>query len=453
MTSLVLPSTLVGPFHLAVDTSSNLYLGRTNGVGSAVIYRLAPNGVLSTLIDFPQQSGALNLMSSLNGLATDLAGNVYASNGLHYYQSSAFDGYLDTGNTIIKISPNGVATTVAGVLGQTGSLDETGALALFNNPQGLAVDPQGNIVVADSRNNAIRRISSSGRVTTLAGHAPNTAPVDGIGSAAGFVEITGLASDKLGRIAVVEASAVRSMTQAGTVSTIPALSISAGNPRYSGAAFDVAGNLYTARNNYARTFSDSTLLKIAPNGSSAPVVTQSYFGQLALDALGNIFATNNYASSPVTKISTDGVTSLIKDDRFPFLTALAIGNAGDLYACTPDHAVIKISPSGTMSVLAGIAGKSGYADGAASTALFRRPQGIAVDAAGNVYVADTENNVIRKITSGGVVSTVAGNAVSSDTVMGALPGGLYRPTHLAFDGDGSLLVTVNEVAVVRIRLP
>ncbi len=443
VTPLVLPPTLVGLFHLAVDTSSNLYLGHNN-----VIYRLAPNGVLSTLTVFTRQSGAPNPMSALNGLATDLAGNVYASNGMAHYQWG-LGGYWDTGNTVIKISPNGLPTTVAGVLGQAGSLDETGALALFKNPKGLAVDPQGNIVVADSYNNTVRRISPSARVTTLAGHAPYTAPVDGTGSAAGFVQITGLASDKLGRIAVVEASAIRPLTQAGAVSTIPALSIPASNPRYSGAAFDAAGNLYTARNEESRISDDSKILKIAPNGSSTSVASGKSFENLALDGLGNIFATIS-DTYRITKISIDG-----SESSFPtsvgFL-AHTMGTSGDLYGCTGDR-VIKITPSGTVSVLAGIAGKSGYTDGSASSALFSYCRGIAVDGSGNVYVAETDNNVIRKITPDGIVSTVAGRFGSSDTVMGALPGGLYRPRHLAFDGDGSLLVTVDEAAVVRIRLP
>ncbi len=459
VTPLVIAPGFAGTLYLAVDTSSNLYIGdsATGGPelessGNAVVYRLAPNGTLLTLIGFAPQPVGTKAAFSLNGLATDLAGNVYVSNGMYYFSSTQNTGLLYTGNTIIRVNPNGLTRTVAGILGQTGSLDEAGASALFNNPKGLVVDPQGNIVVADSGNNTVRRISPLARVTTLAGNAPPTAPVDGTGSAAGFVQITGLALDKLGRIAVVEASAIRSLTKAGAVSTISALSIPASNPRYSGAAFDVAGNLYTARNNYAGTLSDSTIFKIASNGKATPVVTQSYFGQLAVDASGNIFGTNNNASSPITKISTGGATSFVT--RYEkSLTALAISTSGDLYACTFDGTVIKISPSGTVSVLAGMAGKSGYADGEGSTALFRRPQGIAVDTAGNVFVADTENNVIRKITPDAVVSTVAGRFGFNDTVTGALPGGLYRPTHLAFDGDGSLLVTVSGVAVVRIRLP
>ena len=458
VTPLALAPAFVGPLYLAVDASSNLYIGDSNtsgygASGNAVVYRLAPNGILSTLINYaPQDSLEAKIGFGLNGLATDPAGNVYASNGTYYFSLTPNIGSLYTGNTVLKISPNGLSTTLAGVLGQTGSLDETAALALFNNPTGLAVDPQGNIVVADSGNNTVRRISTSARVTTLAGHAPWAAPVDGTGSAAGFVAITGLASDKLGRIAVVEASAVRSINGAGAVSTVPGLSISSSRPRYSGAAFDVAGNLYTARNHYMGTFSDSTILKIAANGSSVPFsYGYDFFEDLALDVLGNIFATK-MSSDPITKISVGGSQSSFPTSA-KYLTALTMGISGDLYACTSDYTVIKISPSGTVSLLAGVAGQYGYADGAANTAVFSNLQGIAVDGSGNVYVADTFNNLIRKITPSGVVSTVAGRLGSADSVMGVLPGGLYRPSHLAFDGDGSLLVTVNGVAVVRLRLP
>lgn len=459
VTTLALAPAFVGPLHLAVDTSSNLYIGDSDtsgwgAKGNAVIYRLAPNGTLSTLISFAQQSAVPTTAFSLNGLATDPAGNVYTSNGIYSYSLAPSAHFVAAANTVVKISPSGLPTTVAGVWGQTGNLDEAATQALFNNPKGLAVDPQGNIVVADSENHTIRRISTSGRVTTLVGHTPLTASVDGTGSAAGFVAITGLAADKFGHIAAVEASTVRSITEAGAVSSMPAFSISkesSFNYSYSGAAFDAAGNLYTAGNWGSASFVNSTILKIALNGSSTLDVSGQYFQSLASDALGNIFAAN-YFNDTLWKFSTDGTKSLFAP-AVKYVSALSMGISGDLYACTFDNTVIKIAPSGTVSLLAGVPGKEGYADGPASTALFRRPLGIAIDGSGNVYVADTGNSLIRKITPNGVVSTVAGSFGSGDSVMGALPGGLYRPSHLAFDGDGSLLVSVNSVAVVRLRLP
>ena len=197
----------------------------------------------------------------------DAAGNVYVADA--------------SNDTIRKITPAGVVTTLAGSPGQTGSADGTGSAARFYSPRGVAVDAAGNVYVADTFNDTIRKITPAGVVTTLAGTAGQSGSADGTGSAARFDDPDGV-------------------------------------------AVDGAGNVYVA----------------------------------------------------------DSATTRSARSR----------------------------PAGVVTTLAGTAGQAGSADGTGSAARFNDPDGVAVDAAGNVYVADTSNDTIRKITPAGVVTTLAGIA-------------------------------------------
>src|SRR5213593_3736548 len=116
-----------------------------------------------------------------SGVAVDSAGNVYVA---------------DSGNsTIRKITPDGTVTTLAGSAGQSGSADGTGSAARFNNPRGVAVDSVGNVYVADTSNATIRKVTPAGAVTTLAGLAGSGGSADGTGSAARFLDPSGVAVD------------------------------------------------------------------------------------------------------------------------------------------------------------------------------------------------------------------------------------------------------------------
>ncbi|MBV8621658.1 MAG: SMP-30/gluconolactonase/LRE family protein [Curvibacter sp.] len=444
------PSTL----SLAVDGSSNLYIGvgaagGLSSPGTAAIYKLTPNGTQSTVADFSKTQAVPAASFSLNGLAVDAQGNVHASAGAFNFQPVPGVSFPYVADALIKIDPSGGISLEAGVWGQSGNQDGSASQALFNQPMGLALDPQGNLLLADSGNNTIRRVSTSGTVSTLAGHAPLTSPIDGTGSAAGFVAINGLAADQNGHIAVAENSALRSLTESGTVST--SQSVPSAHSTYNGAAFDTSGNLYTALNTTSGSLATSTVYKTSIQGVATSFATGSYFSNLAADSSGNLFANSNSASG-VLKISPTGQASSFAP-TISFASALATDSAGNLYATQFDHTIVVVTTYGTQSLLAGTSGQAGYADGPAAKALFRSPAGIAVDASGNVYVADTGNNLIRKISPQGSVSTVAGSFGSGDTSMGTLPGALYRPGPLALDSDGSLLVAVNGTSVVRLRLP
>src|SRR5207237_1018476 len=121
---------------------------------------------------------------------------------------------------------------------------------------------------------------------------------------------------------------------------------------------------------------------------------------------------------------------------------VAADGSGNVYVADTDNSTIrKITSAGVVSTLAGTAGSAGSADGTGSAARFNYPQGVAVDGSGNVYVADTDNNTIRKITSAGVVSTLAGTAGSTGGVDGTGSAAqFYSPYGVAVDGSGNVYV-------------
>src|SRR4051812_33658679 len=170
------------PYALAVDVGGNVFVADT---GTRTIRKITPSGVVTTLAGAAQ-------FSLPQGIAVDAAGNVFVS---------------DTGNsTIHKITAAGIVTTLAGEAGQTGVADGTGAAARFTYPFGLAVDAVGNIYVADFGNSAIRKITSGGTVTTLAGAAGVTGTADGPGSTARFDHPSAVSIDGAGNVYVIDTS-------------------------------------------------------------------------------------------------------------------------------------------------------------------------------------------------------------------------------------------------------
>jgi DNA-binding beta-propeller fold protein YncE len=126
-----------------------------------------------------------------------------------------------------------------------------------------------------------------------------------------------------------------------------------------------------------------------------------------------------------------------------------MGSDGNLYVADQGNNTIrKVTPAGVVETLAGLAGNVGSADGVGSAARFKTPTGISADDSGNLYVADLDNNLIRKITSGGTVTTIAGTLGSTSVTTGT-GGTLNRPMGIAL-GSGGVLYTVGDNAVLRI---
>jgi sugar lactone lactonase YvrE len=283
---------------------------------------------------------------------------------------------------IRKITTGAVVTTFAGS-GVGGATDATGTSATFNLPSGVAVDSSGNVSIADWSNQKIRVITPAGVVTTLAGCAGTcaTGGADGTGAAASFNGPQGNAVDSAGNIFVAEGTAnkIRKITPAGVVTTFagcaaPTSPCAAGSANGTGtaASFSTPTSIAidSANNLYVVDGANNKIRKITP----AAVVTT--------------FAGSGAAGS------ADGTGTAA---TFNLPTGLAIDSSGNVYVVDASNRKIRrITPAGVVTTVAG-AGSAGGADGIGSAASFNFPYGIAVDATGNLYVADYSNSKIRKI--------------------------------------------------------
>ena len=306
-------------------------------------------------------------------------------------------------------------STLAG--SAAGAADGTGAAATFNRPWGVVTDASGNVYVADEMNNRIRKITPAGVVTTFAGSSAGY--LDGNGTTARFNRPKGLAIDNSGNIFVVDQSnhKIRKITPTGDVTTF------AGSVQ----GF-VNGNGTTARFNF-------------PEG-------------IVIDSIGNLFLVDasNYAirkitpSGDVTVFAGAG-TSGFNDGtgagaKFNVIKGIAINTStNDLYV-TDGHRIRKITSAAVVTSFAG-ATTSGFTNGTLAAARFNWPEGIAVDAYGVVYVVDTINCVLRKITTAGVVSTFVGN---TSGIAGSANGtgtaaSFYGPTGICFDATGNIYIS------------
>jgi len=240
-------------------------------------------------------------------IAADAANNIYIA---------------DRGSNLIRkvIYPDLTTSSVLAGSGSAGSADGFGTAASFNAPSGIETDSNGNIYVADTGNNVIRKITPAGDVSTLAGSGV-AGSNDGTGTAASFNAPSGIAIDSSGNIYVADTgnNMIRMITSTGVVSTIAGLGLTgSANGTGTAASFN------------------------APSG-------------IAIDSKGNIYV-----------------------------------------ADTGNNMIRMIAPNYTVSTLAGTT-QAGYANGLASTAQFNSPRGVEVDPQDNVYIADTGNNVIRII--------------------------------------------------------
>jgi len=281
--------------------------------------------------------------------------------------------------------------TLAGKAGSIGSTDATGSAARFNAPSGVSVDTAGNVFVADGSNHTIRKVTSAGVVTTLAGTAGSSGSTDATGSAARFNSPFGVSVDTAGNVFVGDSGnhTIRKVTSAGVVTTLAGTAGSAGSADGTGSAarfdFPIAVSVDTAGNVFVADSSNHTIRKV----TSAGVVT-------------------TLAGAAGFSGSTDATGSAA---RFYYPYGIFVDTAGNVFVGDSGNKTIrKVTSAGVVTTLAGTAGSSGSTDGTGSAARFNSPRGVAVDTAGNVFVADSSNHTIRKVTSAGVVTTEAGIA-------------------------------------------
>jgi sugar lactone lactonase YvrE len=309
-------------------------------------------------------------------------------------------------------------STLAGS-GTTGSVNGNGTAASFYLPYSVVVDKSGNLLVSDTATNLVRKISPAGDVTTFAGGGGSGTSQNGNGTAASFSGLSGLALDSTGNAYAAEfgGNRVRKITPAADVITIAG----------SGAIGSLDGH-----------------------GTSATFNTPS---SVATDSNGNIYVLE-FIGAVVRKITpAEDVTTLAGSGTAGFAdgtgTAASFGQAygiatdaaGNIYvADSGNNRIRKITPGGVVMPLAG-SGQVGATDGAGSSASFSRPGGLTVDSDGNVYVADTGNSLLRKITPAGVVSTLAGQpgVLGAQNGIGAAAT-FKQPYGVTVDAAGNLYV-------------
>ncbi|MCX6874734.1 MAG: choice-of-anchor D domain-containing protein, partial [Verrucomicrobia bacterium] len=399
------------PGGVAVDGSGNLYVADN---GNNTIRKVTSAGVVTTFAGSPGQwgdvdgTGSAARFSYPNGIAVDGNGNLYVANTWSH--------------TIRKVTPAGMVTTLAGRPGYYGSVDDTGNAARFNQPEGIAVDGSGNLYVADTSNHTIRKVTPSGEVTTLAGSPGQWGYVDGTGSDARFFCPTGIAVDGGGSLYVADKfnNTIRKVTPSGEVTTL------AGSPHHEGSA-DGTGS--------AARFSD-------PYGIAVDSSGNLYVADYANDTIRKVTAAGvvtTLAGSPLQEGSADGTGGAA---RFFSPLGIAVDGSGNLYVADEwNHTLRKITPAGLVTTLAGSSGYSGSADGTGSAARYSNPAGISAEGSGNLYVADGSNNTIRKITASGVVTTLAGSPGQWGHVDGTGSAARFlSPEGIAVDGSGNLYV-------------
>jgi len=360
-------------------------------------------------------TGAAARFSGPSGVAADNQGNVYVT---------------DSGNnTIRKITPAGIVTTIAGLAGAKGSADGIGTNASFNLPTGIAVDTNEILYVADEFNDTIRKITPVGTnwmVSTLAGQVGVANWADGLGTNALFSTPAAIAVDVAGNVYVADTAndVIRQINSFGFVSTI------AGQPHHPGSA--------NGTNNGAQFY--------MPYGITVDAATNIYVSDTINETVRKIvpvdagWAVSTIAGQVLVSGSNDGVGT---NAQFNGPVGIAVSGGTNLFlADNNDDTIRKLALTGTnwtVSTVAGLVGVYGDADGATNNARFHSPIEVAADGAGNVYVADNNNNEIRKITASGLVSTFAG--VSTGSTDGPGTNALFWSTAaVALDPQGNVYV-------------
>lgn len=400
------------PNGVAVDAAGIVYVADS---GNQVIRRIGTDGRVSTLAGLAFRSGSVDGEGPSARFAspTSIVIEKQTGNLLVTDRSS---------HTIRRVTPTGVVTTVAGKAYSSGHVNGPAAQARFNYPYGIGVDAAGNIFVAENGNMVVRKITPAGEVSTLAGSPGVLGAVDGVGGQARFTGLVGLCVDRNGVVWVSQfnMNSIRLVAPDGRVSTlIPGASLDASRDgaanvaRFAepfGLAADAAGNVYVADS------LNHGIRRITPTGVVSTVAGQT--------------SRRGYDDGPAGSA------------RLNYPNGLAIAPDGSVYFAEEYNGIVrKLSPSGEVRTIAGTAGHNGWSDGSGASVHFGQPYSVAVDAEGMVYVADFGTDVIRKMTPEGVVTTIAGKAGTSGSDDGQGVSARFRgPEGVAVDRNGTVYV-------------
>jgi uncharacterized protein (TIGR03437 family) len=455
------------PYGLAVDTAGNLYIA---DLGNNRIRRVAVDGKISTYAGGgtagTSDEGSPAVSTALRtprNVVLDAAGNLYLAE---------FEGHR-----VRKVTPDGRIVTVAGsgVAGFAGDGGPASAAQLAY-PAGLTIDRAGTLYIADSNNQRIRKIDLNGIISTVAGgtlplHIPIAVAVqiagtldvsDGSGpvrvcpplgpytTLAGAVQAGDLALDPGGNLYVADGSQVRRIDTRGQVTTVagddyqhaigdggPAVAAQLSQP--SAVALDAAGNIYIADTGTGRVreVSQGVIQTVAgPQNLNAPAgIAFTPAGDLIVADTGDQFV-RKVANTGLSTVAGTGSAGAGPEGLAAAQTALngprgvCAGSDGSLYIVdTGNHRVLRLPPGGAIETSAGNGSPGNAGDGGlARLAQLNQPSACAVDSAGALWIADTGNNRIRRV-SAGAISTIAG-----------ADGSLNAPRGVAPDDSGNVFI-------------
>ncbi len=439
------------PQDVAVDRSGNVYIAESE---SHRVRRVDTNGTITTVAGtgkggYGGDGGPADaaLLWGPNGVAVDSAGNLYIS---------------DNGNgRIRRVDGEGIITTVAGNgMGGYGGDGGPAVEAGLYGPRAVAVDGAGNLYITQTVAGRIRRVDTAGIITTVA---------------TGVRSPRGLAVDRSGNLYIADRVnyRIRRVDGSGIIATIAGIGESGyggdGGPanqaqlyKPKDATVDNSGNLYIAdtyNHRIRRVDTSGIITTIAGNGhrghsgDGGPALEAELSSpeSVAVDNAGNLYIADTY-NHRVRRVDPQGnITTVTTQPRYP--SDVAVDGTGNLYiADTQRDRVLRVDGSGNVTTVAGTR-ESGYSGdgGPANAAQLDSPRGVAVDGAGNLYIADTGNNRIRRVDGSGIITTFAGSVEGYDTrgYGPAVEATLYSPVGVAVDKTGNLYISEDLTKVIR----
>jgi len=452
----------------------------------SAIRRLSHAFAFSLLCSVLAGTAGAQIITTLAGGAlpvTPLPGTTATISPVDLAADAAGNVYISSGNVVYKLDPTGALNRVAGN-GLSGYSGDGGnaTSAQLSNPKGLAVDAGGNLYIADTANERVRKVTLAGIITTVAGNGTQGFSGDGgPATSAQFYGPDSVAVDAGGNLYIADLLnfRVRKVSAAtGTITTVAGNGSSgysgdggsATNAQLSsyvfGVAVDAGGNLYiadTGNQRVRKVTSAGIITTVAGNGTfgysgdGGPATSAQLDGPhgVALDSNGNLYIEDD-GNDRIRKVSTAGIITTVAGNGTQGYSGdgglatgaeldpsgMTVDASGNLYIGDfEDQNVRKIS-AGIITTVAGDGSLSYFGDGGpATSAQLNSPYGVAVDANGNLYFVDTDNQRVREV-SAGLIFTVAGNGSGGYSGDGgpATSAQLYYPGGVALDASGNLYI-------------